>query len=89
MKNILITTEWRGVFFAQIDENADLTPRTLTNLKNCRMVIQFGTTRGLMQLCQSGPTERTTLSDPADIDVAHGITAVFSVSDDAAKKFLS
>mgnify|MGYP000644476292 CR=1 FL=1 len=37
MKNILVTTQHRGVFFAQVDDNSDLTQRTLTNLKNCKM----------------------------------------------------
>lgn len=83
MKSVLITTQHRGVFFAQIDENADLTQRTFTNLKNCRMAIYWGTTRGVMQLAETGPTSSSKIGAPADIDVLHDITAVFNVSDKA------
>lgn len=85
MKNILITTQHRGVFFAQVDDNTDLTQKTLTNLKNCRMAIYFGTTRGVMQLAQDGPTSSSKIGAGADVDVMHDITAVFSVTDKAAQ----
>jgi hypothetical protein len=41
MKNILITTAHRGVWFAQVEESKDLTTETLTDLKNCRMAIYW------------------------------------------------
>jgi len=85
MKNILITTQHRGVFFAQVDDNTDLTQKTLVNLKNCRMAIYWGTTKGVMQLAHEGPTSSSKIGAPADIDVMHDITAVFSVSDKAAQ----
>ena len=84
MKNILITTAHRGVFFAQVDEKADLTTETLTGLKNCRMAIYWGTDKGVMQLCETGPTNSSKISAPADIDVLHKVTGVFSVTDKAA-----
>lgn len=82
-KHILITTKYRGVWYAQV-ENTDLTPTTLTNLKNCRMAIYWGTTRGLHQLCETGPTETSRISASADILILHDVTAVFSVTDQAA-----
>jgi len=88
LKNILITTQHRGVFFAQVDASTDLTPKTLTNLKNCRMAIYFGTTKGVMELANSGPTSSSKIGTKADVDVMHDITAVFSVSDKAAAKWL-
>ena len=84
--NILVTTSHRGVWFAQVEDGADLTAQTLTNLKNCRMAIYWGTEDGLHQLGHTGPTEKTRLSAPADIPVLHFVTAVFSVTDEAAKK---
>ena len=89
MKNVIITTKHRGVWFAQVDPKMDLTPKTLTNLKNCRMAIRWGTTNGLQQLCKTGPTESSKISPPSNIDVLHDVTAVMSVSEDAAKKWLS
>ena len=87
-RNILITTKHRGVWFAQVPADKDLTPTTLTDLKNCRMAIYWGTTRGLQQLCETGPTENSKISAPADIPVLHDITAVFSVTDQATEQWL-
>lgn len=50
MKNVLITTQHRGVFFAQVEDGADVSARTLTNLKNCRMAIYWGTSYALWPL---------------------------------------
>lgn len=85
MKNIVVTTAHKGVWFAQVDTAADLTNETLTNLKNCRMAIYWGTTKGLHQLCETGPTEKSKISAPADIPVLHKVTAVFAVTDKAAE----
>lgn len=87
LKNILITTQHRGVFFAQIAEDADLTQKTLTNLKNCRMAIYWATNRGVMELAEVGPNSSSKIGAPADVDVMHDVTAVFSVSDKAAEKW--
>lgn len=84
MRNILVTTAHRGVWFAQVPADKDLTPKTLTDLKNCRMAIYWGTTKGLQQLCETGPTDTSKISAPADIPVLHDVTAVFDVTDNAA-----
>ncbi len=88
MKNVLITTEHRGVFFAQVDETMDLTTKNLTNLKNCRMAIVWGTTKGVMQLAETGPTNNSRIGAKADVDIMHDITAVFTVTDKAAEIWL-
>ncbi len=85
MKNILITTAHRGVFFAQVDDDKDLTQKTLTNLKNCRMAIYWATKKGVMELADIGPNSNSKIGAPADVDVMHDITAVFSVTDKAAQ----
>jgi len=86
MKNVLITTEHRGVWFARVSPDADLTRTTLTDLKDCIMAIRWGTTRGIHELCETGPTENSNLSAPADIPVLHKVTAVFAVTDQAAAR---
>lgn len=88
IRNILITTEYRGVWFAQVPADKDLTPRMLTDLNNCRMAIYWGTTRGLQELCETGPTESSKISAPADIPVLHAVTAVFDVTEKAAEIWL-
>ena len=88
-KNVLITTAHRGVWFAKVHPDTDLTAKTLTNLKDCRMAIYWGTTRGLHQLCATGPTTSSKISSPTDISVLHDVTAVFDVTDEAAAKWVA
>lgn len=87
MKSVLITTEHRGVWYAEVAEDKDLTTPTLTGLKNCRMAIYWGTDKGLHQLANTGPTKDSKISDPCDIEVLHKVTGVFSVSETAKAKW--
>lgn len=89
MKNILITTQHRAVFFAQISEAQDITNKTLVDLINCRMAIYWGTKGGVMELAKKGPNSNSRIGDQADIDVIHDVTAVFKVRDEAAEKWMN
>ena len=89
MKNIIVTTQYRGVWFAQVEDGKDLTPKTLTDLKNCRMAIYWNTQKGLHELAEIGPNDGSRISSPADIPVLHDVTAVFAVTDKAAEKWLN
>ena len=85
MKSILVTTKQRGVWYAEVEGNKDLTTKTLTDLKNCRMAIYWNTKKGLHELCEIGPNEGSRISSHADIEVLHDVTAVFSVTAQAAE----
>jgi|GEM_PF-2195830 len=85
MKNILVTTAHRGVWFAQVDASKDLTATTLTDLKNCRMAIYWGTKHGVQELAAIGPNSNSKISATSDIEVLHNVTAVFNVTDKAAE----
>ena len=87
MENYLITTKHRGVWFAQTEKGKDMTSETLTDLKNCKMAIRWGTENGLQQLCSTGPTNNTKMSDASDIAVLHHVTAVFRVTYKAAESW--
>lgn len=89
MLNVLITTKHRGVWFARINASQVLTNTTLTNLKDCRMAIYWGTDKGVQQLAETGPTEKSRISAKADIAVLHDVTAVFTVTDKAAEVWMS
>lgn len=89
MKSILICTIHKGVFFGQVPQEVDLTQRTLIDIKNARMAIYWGTTRGVMQLAETGPTEKSRIGAPATINVLHDIIGIFEVSEEAAKKWIS
>ena len=72
---VIVCTEHRGVFFGY----ADNTSGTEIKLAKARMAISFGTTRGVMELAETGPTSRSKISARADIDVRK-VTAVFEVT---------
>ena len=86
MKNVLITTQHRGVFCCKVPKTYDLTPKTLTNLKDCRMVIKWRNGEGLQGMCKYGPTEDCMLSPQSGIEVIHDVTGVFNITDEAASK---
>ena len=86
MKAVLVTTEYRGVFAGLIDDNQDITARSMP-LKNARMAIYWATKRGVMELCKEGPNENSKISLSADIPMLHGITAIFDIEPEAWEKW--
>lgn len=86
LRPVLVTTQHRGVFVGLIPTDQDVTARTLP-LKAAKMAIYWGTTRGLMELCETGPTEKSKISAPADIAALHDITAVFDIAPNAWAKW--
>ena len=86
MKAVLVTTAHRGVFAGLIDADQDLRATDMP-LKQARMAIKFGTSRGVMQLAESGPTEQSKISAVADIPMLHDITAIFAITDEAWAKW--
>lgn len=87
-KAVIVTTQHRGVFFGIVPKSADLTKRTLA-LKDARMAIRWGTTRGVVELAETGPTGNSRIGAKADIPVLHDVTAVITVSDEARAKWES
>jgi len=72
---VIVCTEYKGVFFGYAED----TTGDVIKLKACRMAIYWGTTRGVMQLAETGPTSSSKISARADIEVRK-ITAVLEVS---------
>jgi len=77
---VIVCTEHRGVFFGY----ATKTKGSEINLAKARMAIAFGTTRGVMQLAETGPTSVSKISARADIEVRK-VTAVFEVTPEATR----
>lgn len=77
---VIICTEFKGVFFGYAAD----TSGDVIQLKRARMAIYWGTTKGVMQLAETGPTSRSKISARADIEVRK-ITAVFEVTPEAAQ----
>ncbi len=68
-KPVLITTQHRGVFAGLIPVDQDLSVKAMP-LKSARMAIYWGTSKGVMELCDTGPTSKSRISAPADQPLA-------------------
>lgn len=79
---VIVCTEHRGVFFGYATD----TKGDVIHLKRARMAIYFGTTRGVMELAETGPTSSSKISARADIEVRR-VTAVFEVTPAATEKW--
>lgn len=77
---VIVCTEHRGVFFGYAEDTSGNT----INLGKARMAIAFGTTRGVMELAETGPTSRSKISARADIEVRK-VTAVFECTEAATE----
>lgn len=75
---VLICTKFGGVFFGYAKD----TSGTNAFLKGCRMAIYWGTTRGVLELAETGPTSTSKISARADIEIRE-ITAVAEVTPEA------
>jgi len=82
MRPVIVCTSYRGVFFGYA---ADTTGDRV-QLCGAKMAIYWGTTRGVMELAHTGPTAKSRVSAPADIEV-RGVTAVFEVSPEALSRW--
>lgn len=82
----LITTKYRGVFAGEIADDQDLSAKSMP-VANARMAIHFGTTKGVLELAETGPTGSSRISAPADIAMLHDITGVFKITKEAWAKW--
>ena len=86
-KAVLVTTQHRGVFAGLVPADQDMTARTMA-LSAAKMAIYWGTTKGVMQLAETGPTSKSRISAAADIPALHDVTAIFTITDKAWAKWL-
>ena len=88
MKAVLVTTEYRGVFFGLLDAECDERDKTLV-LHNCRNIIYWAGTRGFLGLAAEGPEGDSRLGSTAVRVLIHGVTSVTDVSEQARAKLES
>ena len=79
---VLICTAHRGVFFGYA---TDTKGKDVT-LKRARMAIYWATTKGVMELAEIGPNDKSKVSSRADCDL-RDVTAVFEVTPAAVEKW--
>lgn len=84
MKAVLVTTEFRGVFFGYIKNDKKLPSEvTLTGVRNC--IYWSADCGGFMGLAAKGPTKDCRIGDRVDEVTLYKITSVTPVSADAEK----
>lgn len=79
---VIICTEYRGVFFGYATD----TKGDTIDLKRARMAIYWGTTKGIMQLAETGPTNSSKISARADLEVRK-VTAIIEVAPKAVEQW--
>lgn len=83
MKSVLITTEFRGVFFGYVKNDKKLPNEiTLTGARNC---IYWEGCGGFIGLASSGPNKKCRIGARLDEITLYKITSVSPVSSDAEK----
>lgn len=90
MKNkaVLVTTEFRGVFFGYVKDDKRLPSEiTLTNVRNC--IYWTADIGGFLGLASNGPSSSCKIGALVPEITLYKVTSVTPVSDEAAKKWNS
>lgn len=82
MKPVLVTTKHRGVFGGLVPNNQNMTA-TEIKLKDARMAIYWGTAKGVLELADTGPTDKSKISLPASEVGLTDVTMIANVTDKA------
>lgn len=85
MRNVIVTTVHKGVFMGQVPNNTRAS-QTEVKVKGAKMAIYWGTSKGLFELADTGPTSKSRISAPADVDLVD-VTSIVEVTDEAAEKW--
>ena len=85
MKQVIVTTEYRGVFHGTLSEYDRDKRRAV--LHDARCVIRWGTTEGWLELAAAGPNRKSKLGSKVPRIELPGITSVADVTADAAAKW--
>ena len=87
-KNVLVTTEYRGVFFGKFVEDRD-NGKTVV-LTDCQNCIRWGeSVKGFLGLASAGPDSSCRIGPPAKKTVLYGVTSITECSDAAADAWRS
>jgi len=84
---VVVSTDSRYTYVGEIDP--DHRERSALTLQNARMVVRWGTTRGLPQLAAEGPTASTTHSPVVPSVTLQGVTTVNECTDAARTAWLA
>lgn len=85
---VLVTTEFRGVFFGHVKEDKNVPGEiTLTDVRNC--IYWSSDVGGFLGLASNGPTSGCKIGAQVPELRIFKVTSITPVSDEAAKKWKS
>lgn len=83
---VLITTEFRGVFFGYVKDDKDLPAKiTLTKARNC--IYWHSSIGGFLGLASNGPNDQCTLGAEVPEVTLYRITSIAPVTEEAERKW--
>ncbi len=83
---VLVTTEFRGVFFGYVEDNSKVPAEiTLTSARNC--IYWASSVGGFLGLASKGPDSNCRIGSQVKELTLYKITSVTPVTEDAAKKW--
>lgn len=84
---VLVTTEFRGVFFGYVDPAIDLLNAKNVFLRRCRNCTYWEKAlRGFLGLASHGPGKECKIGMPNDLHV-YGVTAIAECSPESAERW--
>lgn len=87
-KHVLVTTEFRGVFFGRLESEKDYDKdKRRIVVKDVRNVIYWSGSRGFLGLASHGPESGSRIGALAPSAELHGVTSVVDATNEAAKAF--
>lgn len=87
-KPVLVTTEFRGVFFGYVEKDKHLPAEiTLSKVRNC--IYWSADVGGFLGLAGAGPTSGCKIGARVDELTLYRVTSITSVSEEAEKKWNS
>lgn len=85
-KAVLVTTEFRGVFFGYVEDDKHLPEKvTLSKVRNC--IYWSSDVGGFLGLAADGPSKDCKIGTEVPEVTLWKVTSVTPVSDEAAKKW--
>jgi len=85
-KAVLVTTEFRGVFFGYVQEDKNL-PETITITKARNCIYWASKVGGFLGLAANGPSDECRIGAEVPELTLYKVTSVTPVTDEAAKKW--
>lgn len=84
MRPVIVTTEFRGVFYGRLSDDQDEAAKSLV-LTECRNAIYWSGSRGFLGLASHGPESESKVGTTAPRVLLHGVTSVTDCTEAAAK----